>query len=226
MFAQTQDSYNAAAPATQHFDATYEKIRLIMQLRKLGINDTKVLGAIEAIPREMFVPETFQARAYEDTALPIASGQTISQPSVVAWMTWALDVNDRHRVLEIGTGSGYQAAVLSKLCRRLYTVERHKDLLKVAEQRFHDLRITNITTQHGDGAKGWRTAAPFERIMVTAAATEVPAILLDQLAMGGVMVIPVGGSIADQFLLRITRSEKGFETQHLMPVRFVPLVSE
>ena len=197
-----------------------------MQLRKLGINDTKVLGAIEAIPREKFIPETFYDRAYEDTALPIALGQTISQPSVVAWMTWALDINDRHRVFEIGTGSGYQAAILSKLCRRLYTMERHKDLLKVADQRFEELRITNITSQHGDGSKGWRAAAPFDRIMVTAAATEVPAVLLDQLGEGGVMVIPVGSNTADQFLLRITRTEKGFETQHLMPVRFVPLVSE
>jgi protein-L-isoaspartate(D-aspartate) O-methyltransferase len=203
-----------------------DRIRLIMKLRKAGISDTRVLSAIESIPREMFVSQAFLDRAYEDTALPIESGQTISQPSIVAWMSWALEVGERDRVLEIGTGSGYQAAVLSRLCRRVYSIERHKDLLKIAESRFKALGITNITTQHGDGAKGWKAAAPFDRIMVTAAATEIPPVLIEQLKVGGVMVIPVGKKTSDQILLRLTRTETGVDTQHLLPVRFVPLVSE
>ncbi len=210
--------------AEPRIDILSEKIRLIMQLRRNGITDTRVLGAMEAIPREHFVPDAFLERAYEDTALPIEVGQTISQPTVVAWMTWALEVNDRQCVLEIGTGSGYQAAILSRLCRRVYSIERHETLLKVAQRRFQSLGITNITSQLGDGSKGWRAAAPFDRIIVTAAASEVPAVLLDQLAIGGVMVIPVGSSTSDQILLRIVKTPDGIQTQHLMPVRFVPLV--
>lgn len=204
-------------------DTLPERIRLLMKLRTSGVTDTRVLSAMESIPREMFVPEHFRDKAYEDTALPIDSGQTISQPSVVAWMTWALSVGDRMRVLEIGTGSGYQAAILSRLCRMLYTVERHKDLLRVAEARFKELKITNIHTQAGDGSKGWKTAAPFDRIIVTAAAHSVPAALIDQLAEGGVMVIPVG-SDTEQLLLRLEKTPDGIKQQHLMGVRFVPLV--
>lgn len=203
-----------------------DKIRLLMRLRREGVTDTRVLSAIESIPREVFVDERFRDQAYEDTALPIDSGQTISQPTVVAWMTWALQVGDRMKVLEIGTGSGYQAAILSKLCRRLYTVERHKDLLRQAEKRFEELRLRNVTTRAGDGSKGWPEVAPFDRIIVTAAAGEVPKALLEQLAIGGVMVIPVGEQGNEQILLRIQRTEDGFDTQHLMNVRFVPLVSE
>jgi len=200
-----------------------ERIRLLMKLRTSGITDTRVLSAIEGIPREIFVPPAFRDKAYEDTALPIDSGQTISQPSIVAWMTWALQVSDRMRVLEIGTGSGYQAAVLARLCRMVYTIERHKDLLAVAEQRFKQMKLTNILTMAGDGSKGWKSAAPFERIIVTAAAGAVPATLLDQLAVGGIMVIPVGSS-TEQILLRIEKTEAGIQQQHLMSVRFVPLV--
>lgn len=203
-----------------------DKIRLLMKLRREGVSDTRVLSAIESIPREVFVDPRFLDQAYEDTALPIDSGQTISQPTVVAWMTWALQVGERMKVLEIGTGSGYQAAILAKLCRRVYTVERHKDLLKQAEERFEKLRLRNITTRAGDGSKGWREVAPFDRIMVTAAAGEVPHSLLEQLAIGGVMVVPVGEQGNEQILLRIERTEDGFHTQHLMNVRFVPLVSE
>ena len=202
-----------------------ERIRLLMKLRTSGITDTRVLSAIENIPREVFVPSAFRDKAYEDTALPIDSGQTISQPSVVAWMTWALQVTDRMRVLEIGTGSGYQAAVLSRLCRMVYTIERHKELLEIAEQRFKALKFNNILTMKGDGSKGWKAAAPFERIIVTAAAGAVPAILLDQLAVGGIMVIPVGSS-TEQILLRIEKTPEGIQQQHLMSVRFVPLVEE
>jgi protein-L-isoaspartate(D-aspartate) O-methyltransferase len=204
-------------------DTLPERIRLLMKLRTSGVTDTRVLSAMESVPREMFVPDAFRDKAYEDTALPIDSGQTISQPSVVAWMSWALQTSDRMRVLEIGTGSGYQAAILSRLCRMVYTVERHKELLKVAEGRFKALGITNILTQAGDGSKGWKIAAPFERIIVTAAAPAVPVTLLDQLAEGGIMVIPVG-SDTEQLLLRIEKTPQGIQQQHLMPVRFVPLI--
>lgn len=209
---------------TEHEDHRSAMIRLLMKLRKSGISDTRVLSAMEAIPRERFVPETFIDQAYEDTALPIALGQTISQPTIVAWMTWALELGERMRVLEIGTGSGYQAAILAKLCRRVYTIERHKDLLKQAESRFTELGLTNITTQAGDGSKGWKAAAPFDRILVTAAAAEVPAALIEQLSDNGVMIIPVGANVADQILLRVEKVEGRLVTQHLMPVRFVPLV--
>lgn len=206
-------------------DTLPERIRLLMKLRTNGVTDTRVLSAIESIPREIFVPEAFRDKAYEDTALPIDSGQTISQPTVVAWMTWALQVGDRMRVLEIGTGSGYQAAILSRLARMVYTIERHKDLLMVAEERFRYLKLNNIMTQLGDGSKGWKTAAPFDRIIVTAAASSVPVVLLDQLAENGIMVIPVGSS-TEQILLRVEKTKEGIKQQHLMSVRFVPLIEK
>lgn len=204
-----------------------KRVHMIMRLRKLGVTDTQVLKAIEAVPREIFIEDIFADHAYDDVAVPIQSNQSISQPSVVAWMTWALDVQPRMRVLEIGTGSGYQACVLSKLCRRVYTVERHRELLAIAESRFHQQKITNIVTRRADGCKGWSEVAPFERIIVTAAASEVPAALLNQLSPGGVMVIPVGTQDADQILLRIQKDENGnCSSQHLMNVRFVPLVTD
>lgn len=199
-------------------------IRLIMELRQAGITDTEILSAIERIPREEFVMATFADQAYENTALPIAQGQTISQPFVVAFMTDALRLGERDKVLEVGTGSGYQAAILSKLCRRVYTVERYRSLLRVAEKRFRGLAINNIVTRHGDGAKGWPEQAPFNRIMVTAAATEVPPALTDQLAQGGILVIPAGRDVLSQEILRITRTETGFDQESLLRVRFVPLV--
>ena len=202
-----------------------KQARLIMELRAAGITDVRVLGALERVPREMFLPDTFRDRAYENVALPIGHGQTISQPLVVAHMTEALAPGERHKVLEIGTGSGYQAAVLARLCRRVFTIERHRDLLRAAEQRFQALRIHNIVTRHGDGSKGWPEQAPFERILVTAAAAEVPPVLLDSLADGGVMVIPVGDVHRDQILLRITRQGDQFQREELSPVRFVPLVA-
>lgn len=208
-------------------DEISNRIRLLMTLRNNGIRDTAVLSAIENVPREMFVEEAFREHAYDDTALPIAAGQTISQPTVVAWMTAALNVEPRMRVLEIGTGSGYQTAILARLARRVYTVERQRELFEQAGARFKELKINNIVTKCGDGSKGWKEAAPFERIIVTAAAKEVPAALLEQLAPGGVMVIPVGGSVADQILLRICKEENGaITTQHMMNVRFVPLIGE
>lgn len=200
------------------------KIRLVMELRRAGIADTAVLSAIERIPREAFVPEPFLDRAYEDTALPIGHGQTLSQPRVVARMTEALAAGPRSKVLEIGTGSGYQAAVLSRLCRRVYTVERYRPLLLEAEARFAALRLSNITARFGDGFKGWREQAPFERIMVTAAARDVPGDLADQLAEGGVMVLPVGRQGRNQNLLRLVRTADGLVEEPLGDVRFVPLL--
>ena len=200
------------------------KIRLVMELRQQGVTDQAVLSAIERIPREIFVPEAFHDQAYENTALPIGHGQTISQPAVVGYMTQALEVGRRMKVLEIGTGCGYQAAVLSKLCRRVYSVERFRELLREAETRFRALRIGNITTRWGDGMKGWPEQAPFDRIILTAAAKEIPAELLNQLADDGVLIAPVGRSTHDQVLVRFRRKGDEWETENLWPVRFVPLL--
>ena len=204
------------------------RIRLIMELRRQGITDADVLGAIERVPREAFVPNTFRDQAYENMALPIGNGQTISQPSVVAFMTQELDVGSRMKVLEIGTGSGYQAAVLAKLCRRLYSIERHKELLSGSEERFRELRINNVTAKVGDGTKGWPEQAPFDRIIVTAAASlTIPQQLLDQLSPDGIMIAPMGASARDQHLYRFQRGADGeWQTDELWPVRFVPLVDE
>ena len=222
-----QPLYHHAPAVPPAEGETPNRIRLLMQLRKSGINDTAVLAAIEHVPREIFVEEAFRDHAWDDTALPISCGQTLSQPTVVAWMTAALELNPKMRVLEIGTGSGYQAAILARLSRRVYTVERHRDLLEQAIERFTQLKLTNIVTKCGDGLRGWKETAPFERIIVTAAAREVPATLLDQLAPGGIMVIPVGNSVADQILLRVRKGEDGkISTQHMMNVRFVPLVED
>jgi len=200
------------------------KIRLIMALRRSGVTDTAVLAAVERIPRESFVPEAFHDQAYEDKALPIGQGQTISQPQVVALMTQALDLTPRYKVLEIGTGSGYQSAVLARLSRRVYTIERHRALLAEAERRFAALRIHNITAIAGDGMKGWPAQAPFDRIIVTAAAAGMPETLLAQLAVGGIMVLPLGPERADQELIRVRRLETEITTEKLCDVRFVPLL--
>lgn len=204
------------------------RIRLVMELRGQGITDAKVLGAIERVPREAFVPETFKDQAYENMALPIGSGQTISQPAVVAFMTQELKIGDRMKVLEIGTGSGYQSAVLAKLCRRLYSIERHRELLLEAERKFRELRINNITAKTGDGTKGWPEQAPFDRIIVTAAATrEIPHALLDQLAPDGLMIAPMGDTARDQHLYRFSFDKDGnLEQEKMWPVRFVPLIGD
>ena len=196
-----------------------------MELRKQGVSDTNVLSAMERVPRHLFVPEAFQDQAYENIALPIGAGQTISQPQIVAEMTAALELGPRLKVLEVGTGSGYQAAVLAHLCRRLYTIERSSKLLNDAERIFRDLRLNNITTRHGDGGDGWLGQAPFERIIVTAAAPDVPPVLLDQLALDGVMILPVGETADTQQLLKCRRTEQGVDFESLWPVRFVPLVA-
>ena len=200
------------------------KARLILSLRSAGITNITVLSAIERTPRECFVPETFRDQSYENIALPIGYGQTLSQPLVVASMIEALEINNRVKLLELGTGSGYHAAILALLCRRVYTIERHRPLLAEAESRFKKLDLNNITTRAGDGIKGWPEQSPFDRISVTAASESPPAVLLEQLAIGGIMVMPIGGSDRTQILTKICRTEKGFETEDLMKVRFVPLL--
>lgn len=204
------------------------KAQLIMELRRDGVTDQRVLEALERVPREVFVEDVYQSQSYANRALPIGCGQTISQPLVVGQMTQALQVDKRMKVLEIGTGSGYQAAILAKLCRRLYTIERHRPLLRVAEARFQRLGLHNIHTIIGDGTKGWPDQAPFDRIMVTAAASrEIPQALFDQLKPGGIMILPVGHDPGtDQELLRVIKDPETGEghVDHLFPVRFVPLV--
>ena len=204
-------------------DFQHEKARLIMTLRGMGVVEADVLSAMERVPRELFVPTALSQHAYENASLPIALEQAISQPYIVARMTAALALTGRERVLEIGTGSGYQAAILSFLCRRVYSIERLRPLLVEAENRFRKLRITNVTSKFGDGAKGWPEGAPFDRVILTCAPPEIPATLLNQLKTGGIMVAPEGRD-REQSLVVIRRTEEGFERRELLPVRFVPLV--
>ncbi len=204
-------------------DFQHEKARLIMTLRGMGVVEADVLSAMERVPRELFVPTALSQLAYENASLPIALEQTISQPYIVARMTAALELTGRERILEIGTGSGYQAAILSFLCRRVYSIERLRPLLVEAENRFRKLRITNVTSKFGDGAKGWPEGAPFDRVILTCAPPEIPATLLNQLETGGIMVAPEGRD-REQSLVVIRRTEEGFDRRELLPVRFVPLV--
>ena len=205
------------------FDAA-TKMQFLFQLRSKGVTDARVLTAMEQVDRADFVKGTFADRAYEDMPLPIACGQTISQPSVVGLMTQALQVTSRDKVLEIGTGSGYQAAILSKLARRVYTVDRYRRLVQAARSVFEAQSIANITTFTADGSHGFADQAPFDRILVTAAAEDPPGPLLAQLRVGGIMVLPVGQSDAVQSLIRVTRLEKGYDYDELRSVRFVPLL--
>ncbi len=200
------------------------KMRFLYALRSKGVTDAGVLSAMEKVDRSDFIHGYFNERSYEDMPLPIACGQTISQPSVVGLMTQALKVTPRDKVLEVGTGSGYQAAILSHLARRVYTVDRHKRLVAEARGVFDKLGLTNITAVTSDGSRGLPDQAPFDRILVTAAAEDPPGPLLAQLKIGGIMVLPVGQSDAVQHLIRVTRREDGYEYDELLPVRFVPLV--
>jgi protein-L-isoaspartate(D-aspartate) O-methyltransferase len=205
------------------FDAE-TKMQFLYALRSKGVTDARVLTAMEQVDRAHYIRGTFADRAYEDMPLPIACGQTISQPSVVGLMTQALQVSPRDKVLEIGTGSGYQAAILSKLARRVYTVDRYRRLVQAARAVFEANDITNITTFTADGSHGFAEQAPFDRILVTAAAEDPPGPLLAQLKVGGVMVLPVGQSDAVQSLIRVQRTDKGFDYDELRSVRFVPLL--
>mgnify|MGYP000657294544 CR=1 FL=1 len=200
------------------------QMQFLYALRSKGVTNTRVLAAMEKVDRGAFVRGHFADRAYDDMPLPIASGQTISQPSVVGMMTQALDVQPRDKVLEVGTGSGYQAAILSHLARRVYTIDRHRNLVREAERLVHELGLSNVTVMSGDGCFGIPEQAPFDRIIVTAAAEDPPGPLMAQLKIGGTMVVPVGQSDSVQSLIKVTRGESGYDYDELMPVRFVPLM--
>jgi protein-L-isoaspartate(D-aspartate) O-methyltransferase len=200
------------------------RARLILSLRSQGVSDPAVLTALEQTPRELFTPQLFQERAWEDSALPIACGQTISQPFIVGLMTQALTIGPRARVLEIGTGSGYQTAVLSRLARLVYTIERYRTLMGEAEARFKQLQLGNIITRFGDGAEGWAKQAPFDRILVTAAAPGEPKALLAQLKPSGVLVAPIGRGPVQTLVRYAGDGKGGFKEEVLCEVRFVPLL--
>ncbi len=202
--------------------------RLITSIRAMGVCDDSVLAAMAAVPRHHFVPPELRSFAWDDHPLPIGCDQTISQPLVVAYMTWKLEVLPTHRVLEIGTGSGYQAAVLARLGCQVYTVERREPLRATARKCFIQQGLVGIDSRLGDGTRGWPEAAPFDRIIVTAAAEsgEPPPPLLEQLKVGGMMIIPLGDGRGGQRLVRIRRDETGFQREALWSVRFVPLVAD
>ncbi len=200
------------------------KMQFLFALRSKGVTDKRVLEAMEKVDRGPFVRGLFSERAYEDMPLPISCGQTISQPSIVGLMTQALEVQPRDKVLEVGTGSGYQAAILSQLARRVYTVDRYRRLVNEAKEIFHTLGLTNVTAFTADGSHGLDEQAPFDRIIITAAAEDPPGPLLAQLKIGGIMVVPVGQSDTVQSLIKVTRTDTGFDYQELCPVRFVPLL--
>ncbi|AXF76713.1 protein-L-isoaspartate(D-aspartate) O-methyltransferase [Erwinia tracheiphila] len=195
---------------------------LLSQLRQLGIDDERLLKAIEDVPRERFIDEAFEHKAWENTALPIGSGQTISQPYMVARMTSLLALTPTSRVLEIGTGSGYQTAILAHLVEHVYSVERIKGLQWQARRRLKQLDLHNVSTRHGDGWLGWAARGPYDAIIVTAAPPEIPLDLMSQLKVGGLMVLPVGEE--QQQLKRVIRKAEEFVVEIIEPVRFVPLV--
>jgi protein-L-isoaspartate(D-aspartate) O-methyltransferase len=200
-------------------------IQLLMELRRQGITDTEVLSAMETTPREMFVPGVFRDRAYDNVALPVDAGQTISQPYVVAYMTAQLELKPSNRVLEVGTGTGYQTAILAKLVRRVYTIERHASLAEQAQERLKKLKLFSVDFRVSDGMRGWPGQAPFDRIIVTAAAREnPPQELLNQLNIKGLIVIPIDRGVDGQVLVRIRRTAQGFQSTDLLPVKFVPLL--
>jgi protein-L-isoaspartate(D-aspartate) O-methyltransferase len=202
-----------------------ERMEFQLALRRRGISDQAVLRAMDEVPREYFVAAEFSDSAYADQALPIACGQTISQPYVVAYMTEQLEVEPRHRVLEIGTGSGYQAAILSRLAREVVSIERYRTLADAARERFRTLGYSNVTVLVSDGMAGAPGQAPFDRIIVTAAAEQVPDALVDQLGVTGKMVLPVGPRHGVQHIVKLTKATSGGVTrENLIAVRFVPLL--
>jgi protein-L-isoaspartate(D-aspartate) O-methyltransferase len=216
----------STAPVRQDTDA-YRKAREAMvqqQIASRGVRNQRVLEAMRKVPRHLFVPLQMQPYAYLDTPLPIGNNQTISQPYIVGFMTEALKLKPGDRVLEVGTGSGYQAAVLSELVREVYSIEIVKPLATEAAERLRRLGYANVTVRAGDGYRGWPEAAPFDAIMVTAAPDHVPQTLLDQLATDGRLILPVGKYF--QSLTRIQRTAKGFKRENLLPVRFVPMTGE
>ena len=204
--------------------AAERKMQFLFSLRSRGVTNKRVLNAMERVDRGKYIRGTFEDRAYEDTPLPIACGQTISQPSIVALMTEALDVQPRDKVLEIGTGSGYQAAILSQLARRVYTVDRYSRLVREARAVFEAENITNIIALIADGSRGLPEQAPFDRIILTAASEDPPSPLLEQLRVGGIMVLPVGQSDTVQKLVKVVKTEDGLDYHELRSVRFVPLL--
>lgn len=197
------------------------KIRLILELRESGIVDSKVLSAIEKIPRENFIPENFRNQAYENIALPIAENQTISQPFIVAKMTQLLQLNKSHKILEIGTGSGYQSAILSLLSRRVYTIERIKLLLIQAENIFSKLKLTNIVTKHADGNFGWKEQIPFDRVIFTAATLKISDQFFEHISEGGIIVCPIIKK-NKQILVRYKKNNNKISTEEFDNVLFVP----
>ena len=200
------------------------KIRLILELRESGISDTKVLSAIEKIPRENFVPNAFRNQAYENIALPIAKDQTISQPLVVALMTEALNLNKSNKVLEIGTGSGYQTSILSILSRRVYTIERIRSLLINAEKIFNNLKLTNIVTKHADGNLGWPEQIPFDRIIFTAATKNISETIFNHIEENGIIIAPMIMN-SNQVLTKFIKKNNILKSQKISDVLFVPNVS-
>ena len=200
------------------------RMEFLLTLRRRGISDAAVLRALDEVPREEFVLPGHLDEAYADQALPISCGQTISQPYVVAYMTEQLQVGPEHQVLEVGTGSGYQAAVLSRLARKVVTVERFRTLAETARQRFEKLGYRNIEVVLGDGLAGVPDHAPYDRIMVTAAAEQVPEPLVEELAEGGILVLPLGPHNDAQRLVKLTKNKEGVERENLIWVRFVPLL--
>ena len=211
-------------------DPNFDRLRKLMiknQLQSRGIRDDAVLEVMRSVERHNFVPENYRDRAYSDGPLPIGHGQTISQPYIVAFMTEQLQVSSQHKVLEIGTGSGYQAAILGELAKHVFTIEIIPELAEGAKNILNHLSYKNITVRAGDGYKGWPEEAPFERIMVTAAPAEVPQTLVEQLAPGGRMILPVGAQFLVQYLWVIEKDDQGtVAKEKILPVRFVPMVKE
>jgi protein-L-isoaspartate(D-aspartate) O-methyltransferase len=201
-----------------------DRMEFLLTLRRRGIMDAAVLRAMDDVPRERFVETSFAEAAYADQALPIACGQTISQPYVVAYMTEQLEVRSHHRVLEIGTGSGYQAAVLSLLAHEVISIERYRTLADEARERLKSLGYQNVDIVVGDGFSGVPQRAPYDRIIVTAAAETIPQTLLDQLASNGIMILPLGSHDGSQHIIKLTKSETGTRRENLIPVRFVPML--